>query len=422
MDVAVITMGKIGSKFPRFEHCCYGLSSKKRFPVEAILFYSTLIQKKIKAKFFDGNLISESEILTKIRRKPPKKIIYYLYTPRIKSKKAFLEKLGKISELYLVASPFYWKEKILKEFPFVKDVFYDGEKGMGIDVKDTQIDYDKFNINEYLDQKEFPVIFSKYCPYQCTFCNAQKTGLMQRNLDIVKKELEYLKKKGVKRINLCGNNLTINKENFFKICEIMKNLNLEWIGDGRVNHITEDMYKPLKESKGMILFGIESASQKILNKMKKQIKIKQIIKIAEELKKRDIPFIYSFMFGLPWDSFKSFKEIVRLRKILGASNYHCIFLDAFPGTPLFEEIKRLNLINENELDYIDFDWSMLPLSKTLYLSKEQVKELVKKIMIKGILDKKFIYNIIRTKKIRDYPKVLSRGLKLLITGRRVWNE
>ena len=88
-----------------------------------------------------------------------------------------------------------------------------------VDATDTKIDYSQINLEHYAKKSAyFPVLYSKYCPYRCTYCNARKTGLMERDMGIVSDELQYLKKRSVSRVGLRGNNLIINRERFIEIC------------------------------------------------------------------------------------------------------------------------------------------------------------------------------------------------------------
>jgi len=421
MDIAVVSMGKTLGKYPILEHCCYSLTSEKNFHSEIVLFYFGLKKKGISAEFFDGNLVKEKELLEKLRFNPPKKIVYYVYTPYIRHKTDFMKELSKISKLYLILVPFFWKDKVLKEFPFVENVYYDGEKGFGIDTKDVRINYSELKIELYLSNP-FHILVSKYCPYQCTYCNARQTGLLDRNLKIIKEELNYLKKRGVTRFVLGGNNLTLNRKGFLNICKMMKDLGVKWEGDGRINHMDDEMCLALKESKGTLLFGVESANQEILNKIKKGIKVEQAIEVADKLNKLKIPFRFTFMFGFPWDSYKSFRELVALRRKVGALNYHCNFMDAYPGAPLFEEMKKLKLVNESELDFEDFSWANMPLSSTLYLTKREIENLMKKIMVRGVLNKNVIVNLLKKKRMGEYPALISKGARLLLSGKRTWKR
>lgn len=422
MDFALISMGKTLGKYPILEHCCYSLENEINFPNEMALFYSTLLKNKKKAGFFDGNLKSEERILQELKETKQNKIVYYLYTPYIRYKKEFMEKLSKLGELHLVITPFFWKEKILREFPFVKDVHYDGEKGFKMMSFKTKIKYEDFNIEPYLKgKKNFKIIFSKYCPYQCTYCNAQRTGLMERDIENVRKEIEFFKNKGIKKFTLCGNNLTINKKKFLEICKMMKELEVEWEGDGRVDHMGEEMYNALVGTKGTLLFGVESADQEILDKIKKGINLNNIIKNSQEFEKRKLPVRHTFMFGFPEDSKKTADKMINLRKKMNSINYQINIISAFPGTPSFEELKKEGLIDELKLDFEDFSWAKLPLSPTKYLSKSELLNQTKRIMLQGIFKKNVLRNIFR-RNVVTYPLVFLKGVRILIYGKRIWKQ
>ncbi len=419
--IAIVSMeGKL-DRFPRLEHCCDGFEKKPVFHVEIYNFYYALKQQGFNARFFNGSFLEEEEILEKLKKETPEKIIYYVYTPFIRRKTEFMKSLSKISKLYLVAVPFFWRDKILKEFPFVEDVWYDGEKGLGIDVKESMVNYDEIDLTPYLG-RAFPVLISKYCPFGCNYCNARRTGLMERNLENVKKELQYLMNKGFTKFHLNGNMITIKRETYFGVCRMMKELGIkDWSADGRVDQMEDDMYVPLKESGGTLLFGVESANQEILNHVSKGTKISQVIENADKMNKLKIPFRYTFMFGFPWDSHETFKEMLALRDRVRALNYHVLFLMPYPNHPIFHQMKELKIVNEEDYDFEDFESSFVePFAPTLYLSKEELSRLAKILMTRRVFSKSVIYNIVRTRKISEYPAIISRGVELLVSGKRGW--
>lgn len=420
MEIAIVSMSRINEKFPRLEHCCEGLCEQIVFHPEIHLVLAYLKEKNINAKFYDGGLINEEDILKELKKEKPKKILYYVNTPYINRKREFINSLGKISNLFLVVVPFFWREKILKGFPIVKGVFYDGEKALGINVSNAKINYKEINLEPFLGRDySFPIVISKYCPYSCTYCVAQKTGLMERDLNIIEEELKELKELGFNRFSLMSNDLTLKKERFIKICEIMKGIDAEWSGDGRVNTMDNEMYNALENSKGILLFGIESANLDILNKIQKRITKEQIIKNAEELNKRKIPFRYTFMFGFPWDSKETANEMIDLRKKLGALNYHCLALSPLPGTLLFEEMKKLNLIREEELGFEDFaNPYNIPLSGTLNLTKQEVQNEIKRITKAGALSWSVIKNRWKMRKKGEEFSLIKKGIKVLLKGER----
>ena len=85
------------------------------------------------------------------------------------------------------------------------------------------------------------------------------------------------------------------------------------------------------------------------------------------------------MFGFPWDTRETHRQMVKLRARVGAQNNSFNFPSAYPGTPLYNEMRKLNLINEHRLDYEDFSWTKLPLAETLCLTKMELKELMPKL-------------------------------------------
>src|SRR3989344_3790914 len=98
MKISLVSMGETLGKAPMLEHCCYSLGNELKVPSEVILFYSTLKKEGHKPSFHDGMLTSEQEILEKIKKESPDKILYYVYTPYIRKKVQFMEELSKISK------------------------------------------------------------------------------------------------------------------------------------------------------------------------------------------------------------------------------------------------------------------------------------------------------------------------------------
>jgi radical SAM superfamily enzyme YgiQ (UPF0313 family) len=185
--------------------------------------------------------------------------------------------------------------------------------------------------------------------------------------------------------------------------------------------MTDDMYLPLKEAGGTLLFGVESANQEILDKVGKGTKIEQVIRNAEKMKSMNIPFRYTYIFGFPWDSYETYQEMLKLRDKAQALNYHVLCLMPFPSHPVFHQFVELGIVKEEDYDYEDFGSSFTePFAPTLYLSKSEISRLIGNLMTRRIFSKSVIKNILKTRKVSEYPVVASRGLKLLVSGRRDW--
>lgn len=415
MQVAVVTMGKIGGKYSRVDHCCFGLTGRRIFPAEAFFFYSMLKSEGFDACFCDGNLFEDKEVLSLIKKEKPETVVYYVHTPYIRHKIMLLEEIAKESKLYLVLVPFFWDKKILEEFPFIENCVYDGKSALEIELNENLVvEYD-LDLSPYY-KRGFPVLAGKYCPYSCWFCNARNTGLFERPAEVIAEEVKRLHKRGFS-FYLMDNNLTLNRDRFFQICELMKNIGVKWSSDGRVDHIDEEMVLSLREAGGSLLFGFESASQEVLNRVQKGFRKEDIMRCANLFNRFKAKFRFSVLFGFPWDSLKTFAESLELMKRAQPYNYSFNFVAPYPGFPLFEEFVRLGLINEKELDYEDFSFEKMPLAPTLYLSKKELKALVKEGRLRTAFRARLLFSLLEERSLLEFPSILAKALKLIITGK-----
>ena len=247
---------------------------------------------------------------------------------------------------------------------------------------------EKFSMKEIQKIKRWgpPLLTSRGCPYRCAFCinKILKEGIRIRKSDLVIKDLVRLKEVyGIHKIRVMDEFFFISKK---RIQEIMQGifdegLDMKWTSTIRANcfndnFITDDFMKDIKRA-GCVDMGIgaESGSQKILDYLKKDIKVEDIIRSAEMLSKVDIHANYSFMIGLPGETVddikKTLKVIYQITKIhKNIEIYGPQLFRPYPGSDLYDEVehqlelpKRLEDWRENSLIFgdtakieINFPW------------------------------------------------------------------
>lgn len=92
-------------------------------------------------------------------------------------------------------------------------------------------------------------------------------------------------------------------------------------------------------------FGLESGSQRVLNSLKKKIKIENVKRLVRDLSSfKKIQGNYSFMIGLPDETFEEYKETMALIKYIleYESDAFVIgpqYFRIYPGGTLYDEIK-----------------------------------------------------------------------------------
>jgi len=190
------------------------------------------------------------------------------------------------------------------------------------------------------------VVPSRGCPYHCTFCRQPimwAKNFRSRSTENIMEELRFLKRLGLKEFIFQSDTFTINKKVVIQICKkiIDENLNFRWSTNSRVDTIDEEMLEWMKKAGcWMIAYGIESGSQKILDKCKKGITIEQIKKTINLTHKAGIKVYGYFIIGLIGENKKTIQQTIDLAKKLPIT--FTIFHTAapYPGTEFYKEIKE----------------------------------------------------------------------------------
>jgi radical SAM superfamily enzyme YgiQ (UPF0313 family) len=107
----------------------------------------------------------------------------------------------------------------------------------------------------------------------------------------------------------------------------------------------------------LLLFGLESANQKTLNKINKNLKVETIIESCKLARQAGLYPHITIMFGYPWESYQDAKRTLDLGKWLLKKGYaytmQATIVIPYPGTPLFEECKNKDLLYSLDWSYYD---------------------------------------------------------------------
>jgi radical SAM superfamily enzyme YgiQ (UPF0313 family) len=191
---------------------------------------------------------------------------------------------------------------------------------------------------------EMSIITSRGCPYECSWCSKPVFGniLRLRSPKNVVNELVYLKDKynpGFIHIN--DDVFGINENWLIKFhFEILNNnLRIKYECLLRIDMVNPKILQLLKESGcNCIWLGIESGSQKILNRMKKRINIDQLGLKMEMIRKAKLNVGFFIMLGYPGENST---DIELTRKLLKLTKPNFIGISmAYPitGTKFYKEI------------------------------------------------------------------------------------
>jgi radical SAM superfamily enzyme YgiQ (UPF0313 family) len=262
---------------------------------------------------------------------------------------------------------------------------------------------------------------SRGCPYPCIYCDipALADGKWRsRSPESVLEEMQMLSDEGYRSIYLTDDHFLLQRKRITAICEgiIERKLKFQWGCEGRVDSVAVDRLPLMGQANcGMLAFGVESGSQKVLDRLKKQQTLEQIELAVSEAKKHGIGAVHGFfLIGNPDETEEEIHESFRFAARLKLDTFGFNRLCAYRGTPLWNEYIARGIIDD-ERDWYkwfkcsDIDPTILP------------SEVVNKARQKGyriLLGHRFLLRPIKTLQLL---RRFSRFMKLSDIAKLLWS-
>lgn len=214
-----------------------------------------------------------------------------------------------------------------------------------------------------------PLITSRSCPYRCNFCSmflVMGSRFRARSSQNVVDEIELLYDQyGIRHFNIMDDNFTFSKERTIEICEqiIKRNMSIEFETlNGLMLHKLDKDIIDAMVSAGWIrgALSIESGSDYIRNEVMGKLLPKEKIYEVIELIKRH-PSVYlkdCYILGMPEDTYETLMDTYELIRELKIDETLVANAVPFPGTKLFEQCVRDNLLIDFDLPNIWRDTSL----------------------------------------------------------------
>lgn len=221
------------------------------------------------------------------------------------------------------------------------------------------------------------VLVARGCPFNCTFCAADKfygKKFRKRSVNNLIEELEHLVSEGISDFLFWSDTFTVDKKWGMEVCDeiIRRGLKIRWVTNSRVDTIDEEFMRKMKEAGCWMLgFGVESGNQKVLNNIKKGITIEQVKKAISTAKKVGMQTTLHFIIGLTGETKETIDETLEFAKKLDPdyAQFYCAV--PYPGTEFSEYAKKQGWIREAPWEKYEQVYSILDRPG---LSAEEVME------------------------------------------------
>jgi radical SAM superfamily enzyme YgiQ (UPF0313 family) len=199
---------------------------------------------------------------------------------------------------------------------------------------------------------EVTIVTGRGCPFRCSFCDWPQTftghNFRSRSVTNIVDEFEWIKNNlpEVKDIMIEDDTFTVDRERVKKICEeiISRNLKIVWTVNCRADVDLETLKIMKKAGCRLVCVGVESASQEILNNIKKGTNIQKIEQFFKDTKEADVLVHACFMMGNKGETKETIKQTVEFAKKIKPDTVQFFPIMVYPGTEAYEWAKTNNFL------------------------------------------------------------------------------
>jgi anaerobic magnesium-protoporphyrin IX monomethyl ester cyclase len=200
------------------------------------------------------------------------------------------------------------------------------------------------------------VITSRGCPFDCSFCGSKEMfgKVRLHSIERVVTELKSLVDIGYKNIIFYDDVFTLFRKRLYPLLDEIKKLNITFRCNGRAGVNTLEDFHRLKEAGcHTIAFGIETGSQKLLNKINKKVTVQQNIDTIQNAKKAGIITKAYMIIGLPGENKETIEETKKFLDEADPDIYTLFTFVPLPGCDIWAHPDKygVKIISQNWDDY-----------------------------------------------------------------------
>jgi radical SAM superfamily enzyme YgiQ (UPF0313 family) len=245
---------------------------------------------------------------------------------------------------------------------------------------------------------DVPVVFSRDrfttmqtsrgCPWPCVFCDIpvfNEGKWRSRSPEHVVAELAQLEKDGYGAVYFVDDHFLLQPRRIEAICKGINDaqLTIHWGCEGRVDSVCMELFPAMAKAHcRTLMFGIESGSQKILDRLKKEQTLAQTETAVLAAKKAGIEIVHGFfVVGNPDETEEDMKDTFRFASRLPLDTFGFNRLCVYRGTPLWKEYLDRGLVND-EADWYKYfkcssiDPTVLPGERIHEIRSRELKRLM----------------------------------------------
>jgi len=266
-----------------------------------------------------------------------------------------------------------------------------------------------------------PIMATRGCPFSCTFCAGSLISgkkIRKRSPSNILTEIKTLYDDyGIREFHIIDDNFTFDRafaKDFLRGLKKL-DLNISWaVPNGiRIDTLDDELLSLMKET-GLYLIslGIESGSDRILRRMKKNTSTEQIRHSVKLIRRHGVNIAGFFILGFPGETREDMEKTIAFSLELDLIRANFFTYLPFPGTESFRALK-----NEGKLSGVNLKrfYFMNATFTPEGIDKNTLKGLQRKAFLKFFLRPRiFVYNLAQIKSFRHFKFLFGRFLRWLL--------
>lgn len=201
---------------------------------------------------------------------------------------------------------------------------------------------------------------SRGCPWPCLFCDIpifNERKWRARSPQHVVDELSHLQAHGYGAVYFVDDHFLLRPKRIEAICNGINaaGITIQWGCEGRVDSTAQHLFPAMAKAHcRTLMFGIESGSQKVLDRLKKEQTLAEVETAVTNAKRAGIEIVHGFfVVGNPDETVEDMRATFDLAAKLPLDTFAFNRLCVYRGTPLWQEYVGRGLVSE-EADWYKY--------------------------------------------------------------------
>jgi radical SAM superfamily enzyme YgiQ (UPF0313 family) len=221
------------------------------------------------------------------------------------------------------------------------------------------------NVFNYRATPVASVVTSRGCPFSCTFCDRSTSGRKGRfhSVEYVVAMCARLERMGVRHILFYDDLFTVSRRRVVELCErfMSQGFRFTWSCNSHPNLLDEATLRLMRRAGcWQIAYGIESGSQRVLEVVKREVRIPRMLETLRLTRAAGIRVKGLLMMGHPTEDARSLEETVEFLRCAPLDLAQITKFTPYPGTPSYPTVRAHGAFDEDWERMNAMNWVFVP--------------------------------------------------------------